>query len=257
MEERQVAPLPCIGGERRSYAGISEPFVLHAHDLCVIGWVREGSRILKVNGREAVISSGDVVAFNPGDIHGCEHASAEPFAYDSIAIAPALLDGMRLRNVARADERAAEEALAFFSGLDAMDDDEVLEGVLAIAGLLDDGEGIRAAADEGLATAVAAHLRTHLTDAVSIQTLADEAGVSVHALIRAHRARFAITPLQHLKSMRVEHAAHLLAQGMAPAEAAMRAGFADQSHLTRAFKERMGFTPAAYRKMVTLQGRQA
>ena len=256
-EERWATPLPCIGGERRSYAGVSEPFLPHAHGHCVIGSVRKGSRILKVNGQEVLISSGDVVAFNPGDVHGCEQASAEPFVYDSVTVDPTLLDGMHLRNVVHADGEAAEEALAFFGQLDAIEDDEILEGVLAIASLLDDGDGVQGSADEGLAIAVAAHLEAHMADTVSIQALADLAGVSIHALIRAHQKRFSITPLQHLKSMRVDRAAGLLAGGMAPAEVAAEAGFADQAHLTRAFKERTGFTPAAYQKMVASKGRQA
>ena len=256
-EERQAAPLPCLGGERRSYAGVSEPFLPHAHEHYVIGSVREGSRLLKINGQEVLISAGDAIAFNPGDVHGCEQASAEAFAYDSVTVAPALLEGMHLRNVARADEEAAEEALTFFGQLDAMEDDETLEGVLAIASLLDDGAGVHGSADEGLAVSVAEHLEAHVADTVSIQALADLAGVSIHALIRAHQKRFSITPLQHLKSMRVERAAGLLAGGMAPAEAAAEAGFADQAHLTRAFKERTGFTPAAYRKMVASKGRRA
>ncbi len=236
---------------------MSEPFLPHAHEHYVIGSVREGSRLLKINGQEILISAGDAIAFNPGDVHGCEQASAEPFAYDSVTVTPALLEGMHLRNVARADEEAAEEALTLFGQLDAMEDDETLEGVLAIASLLDDGDGVQGSADEGLAATVAAHLEAHMADTASIQALADDAGVSIHALIRAHQKRFSITPLQHLKSMRVERAVRLLADGATPAEVAAETGFADQAHLTRAFKERTGFTPAAYRKMVASKGKLA
>ena len=35
------------------------------------------------------------------------------------------------------------------------------------------------------------------------------------------------------------------------ADAAQEAGFADQAHLTRVFKERFGITPSAYRKAVS------
>lgn len=65
---------------------------------------------------------------------------------------------------------------------------------------------------------------------------------------------YSITPIQHLISLRTEEACRLLAAGELPAEVAREAGFADQAHLTRAFKQRMGTTPAAYRKTVHRKG---
>ncbi len=43
----------------------------------------------------------------------------------------------------------------------------------------------------------------------------------------------------------------LLVRGVSPADVAAATGFSDQAHLTRAFKQRIGSTPAAYRAMVT------
>ena len=40
----------------------------------------------------------------------------------------------------------------------------------------------------------------------------------------------------------------LLQQGLPPAEAALEVGFADQSHLCNAFRQRTGLTPGQYRK---------
>ena len=80
--------------------------------------------------------------------------------------------------------------------------------------------------------------------------LARRSGVSESSLIRAYKNAFGITPAQHLLSMRVDFARHLLARGMAPADAAAKAGFSDQAHLKRTFRQRIGATPGAYRAMV-------
>lgn len=48
-----IAPLPIIGGERRTYRGVAQPFAAHAHDHYVIGRVAEGERVLELSGGSA------------------------------------------------------------------------------------------------------------------------------------------------------------------------------------------------------------
>jgi AraC-like DNA-binding protein len=48
----------------------------------------------------------------------------------------------------------------------------------------------------------------------------------------------------------VRLARQLLTCGQTPAQAAVQAGFADQSHMTRAFVRQLGITPSRYRAAV-------
>lgn len=57
--------------------------------------------------------------------------------------------------------------------------------------------------------------------------------------------------MRYLASLRVEAAREALAAGASCADAAWAAGFSDQAHLTRAFKERLGMTPGFYQRAVT------
>ena len=50
--------------------------------------------------------------------------------------------------------------------------------------------------------------------------------------------------------LRVARARQLLAQGVVPGQVAAQLGFADQPHLTRAFRAALGVTPAAYQRAV-------
>jgi len=96
--------------------------------------------------------------------------------------------------------------------------------------------------------------RCRLDDAperpVTLTELAALSGVDRFALLRGFARETGATPHAYLVQRRVRLAQRLLAAGHAPVETALRAGFADQSHLTRAFSRQLGITPARYRAAV-------
>ena len=78
---------------------------------------------------------------------------------------------------------------------------------------------------------------------------AREAGVHPAHLSRAFRDRYRETIHGRVRRLRLEWAARRLVESDDPiAGIALAAGFADQSHLTRALKAHTGLTPAAYRR---------
>ena len=76
--------------------------------------------------------------------------------------------------------------------------------------------------------------------------LAAAAGLSPYYFIRVFRQAVGLTPHAYLVQLRVETAKRLLDRGQPVVEAALAAGFADQSHLTRHFKRIVGVTPGQY-----------
>ncbi|SDR52535.1 transcriptional regulator, AraC family [Rhizobiales bacterium GAS113] len=81
---------------------------------------------------------------------------------------------------------------------------------------------------------------------VTLTELAALSGVSRFQLLRGFAREVGITPHAYLIQRRVRLARELLAAGQAVAEAAFAAGFADQSHMTRAFVRQLGVTPGRY-----------
>lgn len=82
-----------------------------------------------------------------------------------------------------------------------------------------------------------------------IADLAAALGVHPVHLARVFRQAWGCSPGQLLRWRRVEQAAGLLRRpGLAMAEVAAAAGFADQSHMNRAFQSQYGTTPARYRQ---------
>ena len=81
----------------------------------------------------------------------------------------------------------------------------------------------------------------------TLAELAALSGVSRFQLLRGFARETGTTPHAYLLQRRVRLARQLLIAGRALAEAAFEAGFADQSHMTRAFRCQFGVTPARYR----------
>ena len=85
-----------------------------------------------------------------------------------------------------------------------------------------------------------------LEGGVSIAELAVEAGLSPTHFARAFKQSMGRPPHQYILTARLERARELLdASGSSIADVALRTGFVDQAHLTRAFKRRFGVTPGA------------
>jgi AraC family transcriptional regulator len=83
-----------------------------------------------------------------------------------------------------------------------------------------------------------------------IADVAREADVHPGHLARAFRRHFRMTLGSYVRTLRLEWvAAELLRSDESLASIALAAGFADQSHLTRAFKLYSGLTPQVYRRM--------
>jgi AraC family transcriptional regulator len=86
------------------------------------------------------------------------------------------------------------------------------------------------------------------TAGLEVRAIAAAAGVHPVHLARRYRRHFGQSPGAAIRQRRADAAAALLAAGVDPVQAAQEAGYADQSHLTRAFLAAFAVTPARYRQ---------
>ena len=92
-------------------------------------------------------------------------------------------------------------------------------------------------------------LRARIGDSVGLSELASEVGVNAAHLARVFRARYGISVGEYGRRLRLDWAAAEIACEDRPiAEIATEAGFADQSHFTRLFRQHVGTTPARFRE---------
>lgn len=93
------------------------------------------------------------------------------------------------------------------------------------------------------------HIEDHLADDLSLEVMAERAGMPVTQLWRSFRAHLGTSPHQYILQRRLEHARRLLEDGTEPiAEIAVQAGFSSQSHLASAFRKYFQITPAQHRR---------
>jgi AraC-like DNA-binding protein len=97
--------------------------------------------------------------------------------------------------------------------------------------------------------ALCASIEASPGQAWSTGTMARAAGISVSRLHALFKEELDTSPHAWLLERRLQHACEALASADIPiAEIALRAGFSEQSALTRALRKATGMTPAAYRR---------
>jgi AraC family transcriptional regulator len=93
------------------------------------------------------------------------------------------------------------------------------------------------------------YVREHLAQDLSLHELARIAGLSSSHFKMQFRESTGMPVHQYVIAARVEHALDLLIRTSLPvSEIALRAGFSNQSHLSRHVRRLHGVTPAALRR---------
>ena len=81
---------------------------------------------------------------------------------------------------------------------------------------------------------------------ITLDDLAVETGFSKFYLERSFNERFGVPIHQFLKRVRIGMALARMREGARPSTVAKPVGFADQPHMTRVFRDELGFTPRSY-----------
>lgn len=238
-------------------------FPRHSHDGFGIGVMTTGAQRSWSGIGPVESTAGDVITVNPGEMHDGAPVGAAR-GWRMLYLDPALVarevaeivgDVPEIARPALRDPVLAGLFGRLFARVTAVAPEPLAleEDLLRMLVHLLRRHGARPRLLRPTLPAVAA-ARRRLDEAperpVTLAELAALAGVDRFALLRGFARETGTTPHAYLVQRRVRLARRLLAAGHAPVEAALRAGFADQSHLTRAFRRQLGVTPARYRAAV-------
>jgi AraC family transcriptional regulator len=92
------------------------------------------------------------------------------------------------------------------------------------------------------------YILAHVEENISLQALASMVGLSRFHFTRAFKQSEGVTPHRFLLQCRVKRVQDLLATTeLSLSQIALAAGFSDQSHCSRRFRELVGITPSRYR----------
>lgn len=93
------------------------------------------------------------------------------------------------------------------------------------------------------------YMEAHLGDTLTLDDLATATGLSAGHFARRFKVSTGVPPHKYLMRLRVERAKRMLRGGESLTEIALACGFAHQEHMTRIFRQQMGVTPAAFRRL--------
>jgi len=99
------------------------------------------------------------------------------------------------------------------------------------------------------------YLGKNFHEAITLQQVADKAGLSTFRISHLVKEQTGKTVLQHVHQLRVQEAQRLLEQSpMSCTDIAYECGFGDQSYFIKQFRKWMGITPARYRRLYQKTG---
>ena len=101
------------------------------------------------------------------------------------------------------------------------------------------------------------YLRDNIAEPLSVDDLAQKAGMSRTVFHRQFKAATTFSPLQFIKALRLSDAAMLITQGANVSQAADRVGYTSASQFSREFKRRFGRPPGQERRWALETGELA
>ena len=256
------AALPFI--ESRTVAdGRRVCYARHSHETFSIGLIDSGASTYHNGEQRCRIEAGTLVLMNPGDVHACNPIQNQPWAYRMLYVDAAWLsalqdelgiDGSGLRRFApilTRDPRLQAGFRRFHAVLVDPQVDPLTKQGAAVAFFSELHERLELDATGAVSAAklqrAAAFIADNYQRSLKLEEISRMAGLSPSSLIRAFKKQFGMTPHAYLTNRRVQFARTELRCGRPIADVALAAGFADQAHLQRLFKQLLATTPGHYR----------
>jgi AraC-like DNA-binding protein len=260
-------PRCAIAGVEATLADTAHSFPRHSHDRFGVGViVRGGHR--SASGRGVVEArANDAITVNPGEVHDGSPLDERGRAWRMLYFEPSMLTcaateltGAAAREIELTQPVVHDPLLRhLFERLFAVSvqaqsaPDNLLteEALLELLGYLVHTHATRPAHTPAVhAHGPIARAKARIDDdpaaTLTLADLAADTGLSRFQLLRGFAHEMGLPPHAYRMQRRIALARRSIARGATLADAAAAAGFADQSHMTRAFVRLLGVTPANY-----------
>jgi len=237
----------------------------HSHAHFSIGAITAGRSTYVHEQSSFEVAAGTVVLMNPGDVHACNPIDDQPWSYLMLYVETPWLTDLQhqLGFCAELEFRRFSDThlndARLFCDLNALyavlvdDQQDVLRKQSAAVEFFSDLQLHLNPIEQPLREPnfklerAADFIRQHCTELLSLDDICAAAELSPSYLIRAFKQHFGMTPHAFLVNQRIQFARECLRRGQLIADVALEAGFADQAHFQRAFKQHLAATPGQYR----------
>ncbi|ACP27417.1 transcriptional regulator, AraC family [Sinorhizobium fredii NGR234] len=256
-----------IAGVEVVEAATRHAFARHTHEQFGIGLIHQGAQTSHSGRGTVEAEAGDVITVNPGEVHDGAPIGDAGRSWRMLYLEPSLVEAAVtdisdgrwkacefadpvIRNIALAARfRAIFAVAASAGGTEAgLRWDELAVTLLAEALRLVPRSPARP--PRSIAAAVGL-IDDDPLKPLTLADLAQASGLSRFQVVRGFARATGLTPHAYLMQRRIDIVRRLIGEGMPLAEAAIAGGFADQSHMTRVFVRKYGFSPGAYARALT------
>lgn len=241
-------------------------YARHAHDFFSIGAITAGESTYINGTAHERVNAGTVVLINPEDVHACNPIDDQPWSYIMLYVDMDWLAeiqhelGENPSRVFRPFPTHMTTEPAIYTGLThlhrilideqthAVDKENAARAFFSqVQSMLGETKPVRIERSNPKLSKAADYIRANFARSLKLEEVCAAADLSASYLIRAFKERYGMTPHAYLVNCRVEYSRAELKRGRAIADVALEAGFADQAHLQRAFRQFTAATPRQYR----------
>ncbi|MFZ6709468.1 AraC family transcriptional regulator [Undibacterium sp. TC9W] len=239
-------------------------YAMHKHDTYAIGSTLAGVQSFAYRGSKCNSLPGGTIVLHPDEAHDGQAGTGDGFHYRMIYVEPALiqqiLGGQALpfiRNGISTDPRLFAATLPLLQAMDkpmdALEEQDALFDLAHAMHTCSDKLAGAAASklhfDYQAAERAREYIHSAMTDNITLDELADHSGRDRWSLSRDFRLLFGTSPYRYLTMRRLDLVKSLLMQGYTLVNAALAAGFSDQSHMSKHFSKAFGLTPLRWLNM--------
>lgn len=226
----------------------------HRHDTYSIGRTLAGVQSFHYKGTLCHGMPGNTLVLHPDELHdgmaGTEAGFRYRMAYIDPALIQAALGGQPLPFVPGGlsnDPRLFHASEAFVQAVDhplerLQEQDAVYDLAMALRAVAGKPRG-RKRLDYRSAERAKAFILEHLHVGITLEMLERASGREQWSLSRDFRALYGTSPYRFVTLRRLDNVRRLLLDGFTLVDAALAAGFHDQSHMTRHFTRSYGVPP--------------
>ena len=240
-------------------------YAKHSHETFSIGAIT-GGYCTYLNGKvQERVGAGAVVVINPEDVHACNPIDNQPWSYRMLYVdVPWLVNLQHELGVSQGLDFHAFSATVttrpeLYTGLNRLYDlltDERADLLQKHSAAVTFFDRVNQTLGPTPATTRDAHhklvraaqyIRENCTRSLKLDDICSAAELSVSYLIRSFQSHYGMTPHAYLINRRIAYSRAQLKRGRSIADVALDAGFSDQAHLQRAFRQFVAATPGQYR----------
>lgn len=237
----------------------------HRHDTYAIGMTLSGAQSFHYRGAHRHSTPGRAIVIHPDEVHDGHAGSASGFRYRMLYVPPVIiqdiLGGQPLLFVPggiTTDPALASTVRRLLRHIDSpresFEDDDALFDLTQALGRYTDRKSLRRSLDYPAAQRARDYLDAATGRRISLADLEHVSGQSRWRLSRDFRRLFGTSPYRYLVMRRLDDAKRQIRDGTPIAEAALAAGFTDQSHLTRQFADAFGISPRRWTTLAHAAG---